>query len=283
MFTLANRELTVTLLDPATDTERFGSRYCVGGYIYQVTDAEKGELLSGPQYPSPTPDTFDGQGAPDQFVTVLGGDAPVGSEVTAIGVGRVLRTNAQEPFQVRHNPQVSQFLPWSVTITDDTITMQTEDAVYDWAYQLTRTVTLSGRTVHSHTAISNTGKDALPIRWFAHPFFPLTEDRVHCQFSLPVTFPENPGYEFNDEEFICQKADYDWERGYFLALDYKKVGNNMTVIERHPTLGQVTIVTSFVPDWLPIWSNARTFSVEPYYIRELAAGESDAWSIEYRF
>jgi hypothetical protein len=283
MFTLANRELTVSILDPVADVERLGSRYCVGGYIYQVTDAEKGELLSGPQYPSPTPDTFDGQGAPDQFVTVLGGDAPVGSEVTAIGVGRVLRTSDKEPFQVRFNPQVSHFLPWSVSQTENSITMQTEDAVYDWAYQLTRTVTLEGRTVHSHTAISNTGQAPLPIRWFAHPFFPLTEDRVYCQFSLPVTFPENPAYEFNDEEFICQKAEYDWERGYFLALDHNKVGSNMTFIQRHPTLGQMTIVTSFVPDWLPIWSNARTFSVEPYYIRELAPGESDAWSIDYQF
>lgn len=283
MFTLANRELTVSILDPVADVERLGSRYCVGGYIYQVTDAEKGELLSGPQYPSPTPDTFDGQGAPDQFVTVLGGDAPVGSEVTAIGVGRVLRTSDKEPFQVRFNPQVSHFLPWSVNQTENSISMQTEDAVYDWAYQLTRTVTLEGRTVHSHTAISNTGQAPLPIRWFAHPFFPLTEDRVYSQFSLPVTFPENPAYEFNDEEFICQKAEYDWERGYFLALDHNKVGSNMTFIQRHPTLGQMTIVTSFVPDWLPIWSNARTFSVEPYYIRELAPGESDAWSIDYQF
>lgn len=282
MYTLANGELSVAILDPAADLDRCGSRYIVGGYIYQISDTAKGELLSGPEYPNPRPNLFDGQGAPDHFVTVLG-EAPVGGEVAGIGVGRIRRTSAKEPFSVRENPEVAQFLPWQVTRTDDSITMQTEDAFKEWAYHLARTVGLHERTVRVQTAIENRGSAPLPIRWYAHPFFPLTPDRVYCKISPPVTVPENPGYFLNADGFICQKLDYDWAKGHFQLLEYDKVGESMTFVERHPLVSEVTAVTDFMPDWLPIWSNHHTFSFEPYYIRELLAGESAAWSIEYRF
>lgn len=282
MYTLANGELSVAILDPVADRDRCGSRYIVGGYIYQITDATKGELLSGPEYPNPRPNLFDGQGAPDHFVTVLG-EAPVGGEVAGIGVGRIRRKSAEEPFSVRHNPEVAYFLPWGVSQQPGSIAMQTEDAFKDWAYHLTRTVSLHERTVQVQTAIENRGTAALPIRWYAHPFFPLTPDRVYCKISPPVTVPENPGYFLNEEGFICQKPDYEWPKGHFQLLEYDKDGESMTFTQRHPLVGEVTAVTDFMPDWLPIWSNHRTFSFEPYYIRELAAGESAAWSIVYRF
>lgn len=283
MFTLANQELSVAILDPTTDLDRCGSRYCVGGYIWQVTDAVKGELLSGPEYPNPRPNLFDGQGAPDHFVTVYGADAPVGGEVRAIGVGRVRRTSPIEPFSVRHNPEVIEYAPWAVTHTENTITMQTMDHCTDWGYRLTRTVSLNGRTVDSHTAIENQGQAPLPVRWYAHPFFPPTADRVYCRITPPVSFGENPTYFLNDEQFICKKPDHNDVPKWFLALDYVREGDSMTFVQRHPLVSEVVAVTDFMPDWLPIWSNTRTFSFEPYVIRELTPGESAAWNIAYRF
>lgn len=283
MFELKNDQLTVSILDPANDLDRAGSRYCVGGYIWQITDTHKGELLSGPEYPNPRPNLFDGQGAPDHFITVYGADAPVGGEVRAIGVGRVRRTSPIEPFSVRHNPEVIEYLPWTVTQTGDSITLQTTDTFADWGYKLTRAITLTGRTVHSQTAITNRGQTVLAVRWYAHPFFPPMADRVYCQVTPPVSFPENPTYFLNEEGFICKKPDHDQVPKWFLPLDYAREGNSMTFVQRHPAVGTVTAVTDFMPDWLPIWSNTRTFSFEPYFIRELAAGEAAAWRIEYRF
>jgi hypothetical protein len=283
VFELKNSDLTVSILDPINNVDLCGSRYCVGGYIWQITDARKGELLSGPEYPNPQPNLFDGQGAPDHFITPYGADAPVGGEVRAIGVGRIRRTSEIEPFSVRHNPEVIEFVQWAVTQDGNRLTMQTSDAINDWGYQLTREVTLNGRTVHSRTAIENQGQATLPIRWYAHPFFPPTPDRVYCRVTPPVSLPENPTYFLNEDNFICKLPDHDNVPKWFLALDYAKEGDSMTFVQRHPLVGEVTAVTDFMPDWLPIWSNTRTFSFEPYFIRELAAGESAAWSIDYRF
>ncbi|CAN5601474.1 hypothetical protein BH10CHL1_BH10CHL1_47690 [soil metagenome] len=284
MYILKNNQLSVAILDPQTDLDRCGSRYCVGGYIYQVTDNIKGELFSGPQYPAPYPDVFDGQGAPDMFLANLHGDtAPVGGEVGIIGVGRVRRTSTKTPFSVRDNPEVIEFLPWRVTQGPNSILMETEQTFAEWSYHLSRLVTLMGRAVYSRTEIRNVGQPVLPVRWFAHPFFPLTEDRVYCQFSTPVSMAENPGYGVNAQGFIQQKSDFNWKAGHFQWLQYEKTGNSMTIIERHPTIGAVTTVTDFMPDPLPVWSNDRTFSFEPYLARQLATGEAAAWSIEYRF
>lgn len=282
MHTLSNSEITVSILDPIDDVARLGSRYCTGGYIWQISDTQKGELLSGPEYPQ-EPNTFDGQGMPDMFQQPLGAeDAPVGGEVGCIGVGRVRRTS-QEPFDVRYNREVIEFVRWKVVPSADAVQMRTEHNFRDWAYQLERTVRLRGRTVHSRTSIRNQGRVVLPVRWFAHPFFPLTADQVLCCFSIPVTFPENPGYCLNAQGFISRKTDHDWQRGWYQRMEYDATGGPFTVVEKHPKVGQVTTVTDFMPDTLPIWGNDHTFSFEPYFIRELATGESAEWTIEYTF
>src|SRR5262245_56900570 len=218
MYQLANGELSVSILDPVLDLDRCGSRYIVGGYIYQITDHAKGELLSGPQYPDPRPDLFDGQGAPDHFLAVLG-EAAVGGEVAAIGVGRVRRTSEKEPFSVRDNREGERFLHWQVTQATDSIAMQSEDMFQERAYHLPRTVRLQVRTVRVQTAIHTQGRAPLPIPWSAQPLFPRTARRVYCRGSPPVQLPENPGDTINAERYICQKADYDWNKGCFQFLD----------------------------------------------------------------
>ena len=284
MYALKNSELSVLILDPEADKNRLGSRYCTGGYIYQVTDTQKGELLSGPQYPIAAPDVFDGQGAPDMFQQALGADgAPVGGEVGCLGVGTVLRTSPIEPFDVRHNRKVADFVQWQVENHMGTLTMRTSAFFKDWAYRLMRQVKLTGRSIISRTVIHSVGKASLPVRWFAHPFFPLTEDDVLCKFSIPVQMPENPGYFINGEGYICRKPEHDWKSGWYQALEYEKTGRSLTVIQKHPKVGQVTMITDFIPSFLPIWGNHRTFSFEPYFETQLAPRDEAEWSLEYQF
>jgi len=269
------------VLDPIADARRLGSRYCTGGYIWQVVDGRLGELFAGPEYPR-EPNTFDGQGAPEMFKTALGAEGvPVGGEVECIGVGRVLRTSAQEPFDVRYNREVIEFVKWSVEFSNSSVTMRTEHAFRDWAYDLTRKVTLHGRTIGSATTICSRGAAPLPIRWFAHPFFPIAADNVMCRFSFPVSMPDNPGYSLNADKFVVRKASHDWRRGWLQALDLQTGGRSLVVVQKHPLFGQVTAATDFPPAFLPIWGNDRTFSFEPYFEQTLAPGTKACWSIKY--
>lgn len=285
MYTLKNKNLTVSILDPVADGDKLGSRYCTGGYIWQVTDAQKGPLLAGPHYPDPAPPVFDGQGAPEMFHRPIGSEGTkAGDTVMCIGVGLVRRTSDREPFDVRYNPEVAEPLNWLVSQEKKTITMQTAHTAHDWAYTLLRLVSLKKRTVRSHTMLSNTGYAPLPIRWFPHPFFPLPADHVLCDFSIPTSVPDSPGYALGEGGFIVRKEDYDWARGgCYLPLEFTPSTIGLTIVQKHDLVGEVTAMTDYNPSFLPIWGNHNTFSFEPYLERVVEPGESTAWEITYTF
>jgi hypothetical protein len=287
MYRLKNEQITVEVLDPLADVARLGSRYCTGGYIWQVIDAQKDSLLTGPEWPK-EPNTFDGQGMPDMFFRALGAEnAPVGGEVSCIGVGRVRRTSPVEPFYVFHNREVIEFVHWEVNDQSNqetpTVQMSTRHTFKDWAYTLERSVSLRERTIHSHSAIRSLGSAVLPVVWFAHPFFPIPASNVLCRFSPSVSMPENPGYAINATGMITRKPGHDWARGWYQLLDYAKDSERFEGTQMHDRTGQVTVTTDFMPSTLPIWGNDKTFSFEPYFVRDFGQGEGAEWSISYTF
>ncbi len=282
MITLTSSLLTVEIVDPRVDTARLGSRYCTGGWIWQVKNAQGRDLFTGPEYPK-EPNTFDGQGAPDMFFTALGADAPVGGEVGVIGVGRVRRTSPNEPFYVFDNREVIEFVQWEIEQGADFVTMRTEATFKKWAYRLERAIRLEGSTIISRTAIESTGEATLPIRWFAHPFWPHTPDNVLSKFSVPVHMPENPGYYVNNEGWVTRRPEHNWKQGWYQPLEVQQSASSLTVKQKHPICGEARVETNFFPNFLPIWGNDHTFSFEPYYIRQLDTDEYTSWEIRYRF
>ena len=91
MIHINSNNLSVSLLDPGKNSDKLGSRYCTGGYIWQVKDTAGRSLLSGPLFPSETPPVFDGQGMPEVFEIPLGGDnEPAGAEVCVIFIQTLL-------------------------------------------------------------------------------------------------------------------------------------------------------------------------------------------------
>jgi hypothetical protein len=283
MYILSNTQLQVEILDPKVETARLGSRYCTAGYIWQVTDARLGALMSGPEYPD-EPSTFNGQGIPDMFRRPLGAEtAQVGEEVSCIGVGRVLRSSPKQPFGAQDNPMVIQFLAWDVERQPAALVMRAEHTFGEWSYSIKRVVALEGRILRSHTLLRNQGRLPLSLYWFPHPFFPLTPDEVLCRFSIPVRAPENPGFVLREDGFFARKTSHDWKKGCFVALEYEPDGTGLTITQKHSLLGEVTSVTDYDPAFLPIWGNHRTFSFEPFIEREIPLGGVAQWSVEYQF
>jgi|TARA_A100001037_G_scaffold46283_2_gene37618 hypothetical protein len=272
VYTIHNANLTVTLLDPATDRERFGTRYCTGGYIFQVADAQIGPLLSGPTYPDDF-NVFDGQGIPDAFSRNPLRDKPTDSEGQIIGIGRCdLQANT-----------VLEFCPWEVEQSDAAITMTTEQSLGGIALRLVRHVSVAGRTLRSHIELANTGQHPIPLSWYPHPFFPQLEGTDElCRFNIPIGFPDNDGFKIADSGYIARK-NWPWDQaGKFQALDHEAPGN-LVVFQKHPALGLIAATLSYVPAFFPIWGNKNTFSWEPFLERTVFRGQTLRWSIEYEF
>jgi hypothetical protein len=282
VFTLEGPDLAVKVLDPEADREKLGSRYCSGGYVWQVDDARHGALLSGPCFPEPDPPPFDGQGLPEVFETALGQDrARVGDDVWVIGVGRVRRESATSPFHVRDNPTVVERARFSIERSTFAVTMRSHEAFSGFELALARTVALDGRTLTSTTVLENVGPRDIPVRWFAHPFLPWAGPDVFG-FSLETALPENPGFFTNASGTVERKPSHGWESGCYV-VPRATLGGELSVTQAHPALGSVRVRCRFPLAWLALWGNERTVSFEPFHATVLTAGAVSTWAMEYRF
>jgi hypothetical protein len=268
MYTLANDSLLVSVLDPVLDRHHLWTRYCHGGYIYQVTDHRHGPLLSGPEFPGPF-SPFNGQGIPDAFnLGPLAEPGSGSSHALIIGIGLC---------DLAHD-QVLEYCQWDVTQTTDTLTFRTQQAFQSYALDLERTLTLHGRSLRSATRLHNRGLRPIPVVWFPHPFFPPPPTDELCRFNIPVLMPENPGYTLAPNGFIRRTG----PPGHYQPLSHS-AHTPLTVLMRHPAVNLVAGALSYVPAFFPIWGNDRTFSWEPFLERTVAASQTLDWHIDYDF
>jgi hypothetical protein len=127
MIELENGLLRVEVLHPSGDARRLGSRYCHGGFVWQVSEHRRGEagpkpLLSGPVFPAEPP-VFDGQGLPEAFQPlpiVPGGGASAATKFATVpGVGRVSIDEADptpDGSGAVRGKLVLEALEWAVTV-----------------------------------------------------------------------------------------------------------------------------------------------------------------------
>ena len=271
MYRLTNENLEVTILDPAADRERLGVRYCTGGYIFQVTDAQLGPLLSGPTYPDSF-NWFDGQGIPDAFnlSPLLDPDSAAPLSLV-LGIG-ICDLEARE---------VHTFSNWDVSQGANSISFHTDHRFQRYSVALERTVTLTGRTIRSWTRLHNRGPVPIPICWFPHPFYPQPDGDDLIKLNLPVATVEHEAYSLSDSGFIA-RAGWPWDQGHYLPLNYTPA-SPLVVLQRHPLLGMAGAVCSYTPTYFPIWGNPNTFSWEPFLERTVGMGQSLTWWIDYEF
>ena len=271
MFALKSDSLQVCILDPAEDRRCFGTRYCTGGYIFQVLDVRHGEVMSGPTYPDSF-NWFDGQGIPDAFnLSPLRDPASDNPEAMVIGIGRC---------DLQQN-QVREFCQWEVERQIEALTMRTRQEHSPFALEMERTVALHERTIRSSTRVRNTGKRLMPICWFPHPFFPQPETDELCSFNMAFSLAPNPGFVLAPNRFVRRQG-WPWTDGHYQPVDHQAQAP-LVVTQRHPQLGLVVASCSYIPSYLPIWGNSHTFSWEPFLERLLAPGQELAWSIDYTF
>ncbi len=280
MLRLANRELAIDLLDPSdpTDAARQGTRFCWGGYIWQVRDAAGHPLLAGPEWPKIDPTPFNGQGLPESFRHRARDGRPLtwqGHTGIALGIG-ALAAEANNAVTLTERCQ------WTVTPSAHQITFQTQHAAAGFSHALTRTIELRNRTITSSTQLTNTAEAPLALEWFAHPFWPLTDHRAQLELPAGTILPDHPGFAIAAGRLTFKRPLITERDSEFTLLTLPR-RRELSVALDHPTLARVNFSTSFVPDECPVWANAHTVSVEPYLILRLAPGETRHWQLRHEF
>ncbi|MGA7207121.1 MAG: hypothetical protein WBX27_21115 [Specibacter sp.] len=271
MLTIENAQLVIDIFDPRSDQNYLGTRYCSGGFIFQVTDKVLGPLLSGPTFPD-SYNVFDGQGIPDSFnlAPLRGAKDPL-ALVLGVGLCDLGDNTLREPCL------------WNINVKARSIVFTTRHVFQEWIVELERTITLEGRTVISRTVARNAGADRFPIVWFPHPFFPQLPDGSDelIKVNPAVGMPDNQAYGLSPNGFIHRKA-WPWTGDYYQALNVAK-SSELVIIQRHPTLGMVTAGCNYAPTYFPIWGNRNTFSWEPMIERTMAPTQEADWQIDYDF
>ncbi len=247
MYTLRNDDLEIAILDPVADRERLGTRYCTGGYIFSISDAKLGDLMSGPTYPDSF-NVFDGQGIPDSFnlSPLMAGPAP------------------RHPHQpLPETPRDALALVLGIGVCDlDASTV----AEWCWTVEANPSV-ITFSTTHASEAIGSTwcapsafwvgpcargrrcatADGPSPFAGSPHPFYP--RDRWAGEVQHPASFPDNPGYLMAPSGFISRKG-WPWQMGPYQALDHAAT-TNLVVMQKHPKLGLVGATCSYVPWFFP--------------------------------
>ena len=280
MLQLANDELRVDVLDPVGDAARLGPRFCAGGYIWQVHDHVAGPLLTGPEWPNPEPDPFNGQGLPESFRHRTLEGRPLtwqGKFGVALGAGELEQVG---PDQIR----LAQPCVWQVVVRSDRLEFHTEQAFGELHYALSRSVALRGRQLDSITRLTNrSSREPLVLEWFAHPFFALATGNRRAEVNPASTLAENRGFDLT-AGVLSQKRVFTGASDGHVERSLKLSGQEpLRASVPHPTLGSVRFETSFAPDFFVIWGNDRTFSLEPYLRLCLGPRESREWQLCYGF
>jgi hypothetical protein len=279
MIALGNGSLRALLLHPEEDRPLLGPRFCAAGYIRQIEDQASGPLLSGPEYPSASPDVVNGQGAPDVFQNTLFDNPNETPDFKLIiGVGLVKNTQRLRQTDSHFSCRVEQFCDWRLTSSNCELVASTEQEYSAFALRLTRSVRVTNNRIESFTKLFNrSGRAPLPFRWFAHPFFPVP---CTARFRSSLTIPDGPAFGRTVDGRIVLKQEYPWRNGYFLEATNAAGCRLQAEIE----IGEgssITCETDFELSKLALWANERTFSIEPFYARTLQPGEEAAWTVTY--
>ena len=107
---------------------------------------------------------------------------------------------------------MKSFCDWQIERTSARVTFTTQQNYEDFALTLVRTVALFGRTIRSHTTLTNLGRSTtpgvgfVPMRWFPHPFYPQTRDEELVWINAPLNWRDGGGYRAARQRIHCARC-----------------------------------------------------------------------------
>jgi|GEM_PF-549784 hypothetical protein len=271
MITLENDELILSVIDPAEDLSLAGSRYCTGGYVFQIEHREFGPIFSGPEHPG-IPSGYNGQGIPETFCLQPIKLSAHEDRFLNLGVGI---TDAQ--FRKTFTPARWFEERKSSCLLHSTVHCLEEESL---EIHLRRKIAFSKNLVSSKTEIRNEGRNAIPITWFPHPFFyhpANTSDAwVECAGLRSRTTREPMALVQRD----LRAKEYPFERPFVQTFSFASDKERFSAFIRSRPFN-LTMRTDYIPSVVVFYSNDQCFSLEPYFERQCQPGEVLELEVSY--
>jgi hypothetical protein len=173
---------------------------------------------------------------------------------------------------------------WHIDAGPERMEFRSHHRAAGYDAELTRTLTLEGRTLRSASRLTNHGDGPMELEWFVHPFFAL-DDKGLFSATLPASaqLPADSGFDLVDSKLSGSRRYIGKDDGAFALLE-GVTGTPLAVNIAHPALASgIDFSTDFALSECPIWVNGFTFSIEPYQRITLAPGESHDWALLYGF
>ncbi len=281
MLYLKNNLLKVSIIDPRSDQERMGPRFCSGVHVWQIEKKDRGPLLSGPFYPEPDPPVSDGQGLPEVFQPALI-DSSIrdGDPTLVMGVGEVAYHS--DITIMRRRTSVISFCDWEVDPAPDSILMIARQKFHPWSFNLVRNVLLIDNHLDIATIIQNSSDRDLPFRWFAHPFFQLPGAGACARLLFDATLSQGNGFRLTEDGMLFMDGAPSPGDDYYQT--FKDVfGETLKATIYHPSGCTIRIAGAFPMSKTALWANDKTFSIEPFFERKIAPGRQISWNLVYTF
>lgn len=218
--------------------------------------------------------------------------APVGGEFVKIGVG-VLRKTADAPYEFGTSYPILDTGKWTVRRGRNSISFrQRIIAPNGIAYLYTKRLSLNrdGSGIRLEHTLKNLGKDPLETDVYDHDFFMLDGQPtgpgfvLHLSFAPKAEVPLGPKaiIEGQDIRYVADVNPGETVAGYLTGYEGQESGYSIR-LENTRTHGSIEQTGDRPISRFYLWSIHTTICPEAYIHLSVPAGQSQSWTIAYRF
>jgi uncharacterized membrane protein len=275
------RERMGTLFSkPKPPSSRYGKRFVWGGWIHNIESVPTRRrwftnTVSGREHWDGIPEEF-GEAVPMAKLED-GSHACLKMGVgEAIGRGLCLRGSLK----------LTKVYPWTCETRMDEagtgIVTFTQQAATEHGYGYTYTkefrLAADSAKLEITRTVANTGSQAIHSTWYSHGFWGQAGGRPDGDCWSTIPLQDLAGDNADVDTTLCRVTDLA-PACYWGPVSAEQIAENWYASGYTPSREAFVSTFSERPAWFRVWTNALTYSCEPFVLLDLEPGETKAWTV----